>query len=121
MISDIPKFQIELYLCISALFCVVNEISSIIFCVLHSNIDLNTILHAFVFRILGDELSRLRTLSVCYCGLEDLDGINYCPNIVNLCAADNNINDVYPITELRRIHTLDLEKYDFQILNRYKF
>ena len=110
----------ELYLCISALFCVVNEISSIIFCVLYSNIDLNTILHAFVFRILGDELSRLRTLSVCYCGLEDLDGINYCPNIVNLCAADNNINDVYPITELRRIHTLDLEKYDFQILNRYE-
>ena len=61
-------------------------------------------------RILGDELSRLRTLSVCYCGLEDLDGINYVPNIVNLCAADNHINDVYPITELRRIHTLDLEK-----------
>ena len=62
------------------------------------------------YRVLGDELSRLRTLSVCYCGLEDLDGINYCPNIVNLCAADNQINDVYPITELRRIHTLDLEK-----------
>jgi len=65
-------------------------------------------------RVLGDELSRLRTLSVCYCGLEDLDGINYCPNIVNLCAADNRINDVYPITELRRIHTLDLENNEFE-------
>jgi len=65
-------------------------------------------------RVLGDELSRLRTLSVCYCGLQDLDGINYCPNIVNLCAADNQINDVYPITELRRIHTLDLENNDFE-------
>ena len=65
----------------------------------------------FLFsRVLGDELRRLRTLSVCYCGLEDLDGISYAPNIVSLCAADNHISDVYPVTELRKIHTLDLEK-----------
>ena len=63
-----------------------------------------------VSRVLGDELRRLRTLSVCYCGLEDLDGISYAPNIVNLCAADNQISDVYPVTELRKIHTLDLAK-----------
>ena len=77
-------------------------------------------MHAFIFnvfpsclfsRVLGDELRRLRTLSVWYCGLEDLDGISYVPNIVSLCAADNHISDVYPVTELRKIHTLDLEKY----------
>ena len=78
-------------------------------------------MHAFVFhgyislpfpvsRVLGDELRRLRTLSVCHCGLEDLDGVSYVSNIVNLCAADNQISDAYPITELRKIHTLDLEK-----------
>ena len=61
-------------------------------------------------RVLGDELRRLRTLSVCHCGLEDLDGVSYVSNIVNLCAADNQISDAYPITELRKIHTLDLEK-----------
>ena len=55
-------------------------------------------------------MQRLKTLSVCYCGLEDLDGISYAPNILSLCAADNHISDVYPITELRKIHTLDLEK-----------
>ena len=59
-------------------------------------------------------MHRLRTLSVCYCGLEDLDGISYAPNIVNLCAAYNQISDVYPITELRKIHTLDLENNDFE-------
>lgn len=55
-------------------------------------------------------MRRLRTLSVCHCGLEDLDGVAYVSNIVNLCAADNQISDAYPITELRKIHTLDLEK-----------
>ena len=59
-------------------------------------------------------MHRLRTLSVCYCGLEDLDGISYAPNIVNLCAAYNQISDVYPITELRKIHTLDLEHNEFE-------
>ena len=59
-------------------------------------------------------MHRLRTLSVCYCGLEDLDGISYAPNIVNLCAAYNQISDVYPITELRKIHTLDLENNEFE-------
>ena len=68
----------------------------------------------FFFRVLGEELHRLRTLSVCYCGLEDLDGISYAPNIVNLCAAYNQISDVYPITELRKIHTLDLENNEFE-------
>lgn len=67
------------------------------------------VFHAFI-RVLGDELLSLKTLSVFNCELEDLDGINYVPNIVNLCAADNQISDVYPITELRRIRTLDLEK-----------
>jgi len=58
-------------------------------------------------------LRRLRTLSVCHCGLEDLDGVSYVSNIVNLCAADNQISDAYPITELRKIHTLDLENNEF--------
>ena len=64
-------------------------------------------------RVLGDEMSRLKTLSVCYCGLEDLDGISYAPNLVSFCATDNQISDAYPVTELRKIHTLDLEKYAF--------
>ena len=62
-------------------------------------------------RILGEELYRLKTLSVNTCGLEDLDGVTYAPNLTTLVAADNNISDVYPVTELRKIHTLDLEKY----------
>lgn len=65
-------------------------------------------------RVLGDELNHLKTLSVCYCGLEDLDGISYAPNLVTLVAADNHITDVLPITELRRIHTLDLENNAFE-------
>ncbi len=60
--------------------------------------------------MLGEELFRLKTLSVCYCGIEDLDGVNYAPNLTTLVAAFNNISDVYPITELRKIHTLDLEE-----------
>lgn len=56
-------------------------------------------------------MASLKTLSVSYCGLTDLDGINYAPNIVNLIAAYNSVSDIYPITELRRIQTLDLGKY----------
>ena len=50
-----------------------------------------------------------KTLSVCYCGLMDLDGINNAPNLVNLVAAFNAISDLYPVTEMRKINTLDLE------------
>ena len=53
-------------------------------------------------------MTSLKTLSVCHCGLDDLDGVNYAPNIVNLVAAYNAVTDVYPITELRKINTLDL-------------
>lgn len=53
----------------------------------------------------------LKTLSVCGCGLTDLDGISYAPKLVNLIAAFNRISDVYPITELNRINTVDLERY----------
>ena len=59
-------------------------------------------------RVLGDEMTHLKTLSVCHCGLTDLDGVNYAPNIVNLVAAYNAVTDVYPITELRRVRTVDL-------------
>ena len=54
-------------------------------------------------------MRNLKTLSVCYCGLTDLDGINNAPNLVNLVAAFNAISDVYPLTEMRKINTLDLE------------
>ena len=53
-------------------------------------------------------MTSLKTLSVAHCGLTDLDGINYAPNIVNLIAPYNNVSDVYPVTELRRLQTLDL-------------
>ena len=62
------------------------------------------------FSVLGDEMVNLKTLSVCYCGLMDLDGINNAPNLVNLVAAFNCISDVYPLTEMRKIRTLDLER-----------
>ena len=32
-------------------------------------------------------MRNLKTLSVCYCGLTDLDGINNLPSLVNLVAA----------------------------------
>lgn len=55
-------------------------------------------------------MPNLKTLSVVECGLTDLDGILNTPNIVNFNAARNAIEDVLPITELRKINTLDLEK-----------
>jgi hypothetical protein len=39
--------------------------------------------------VLSEELPHLKTLSVCSCGLEDLDGITYTPHLVSLIAADN--------------------------------
>ena len=63
----------------------------------------------FGFSVLGEEMRNLKTLSVCYCGLMDLDGINNAPNLVNLVAAFNAISDLYPVTEMRKINTLDLE------------
>ena len=71
---------------------------------------LTTIYFLYCCSVLGDEFRSLKTLSVCYCGLEDLDGISYAPNLVNLVAAFNAISDVYPITEMRKINTVDLEK-----------
>jgi len=59
---------------------------------------------------LSEELPNLKTLSVCSCGLEDLDGISFLPNLITLVAADNRITDALPVTELRRLVTLDLEK-----------
>jgi len=64
----------------------------------------------FYFRVLSEELPNLKTLSVCSCGLENLDGISFIPNVVTLIAADNLISDVLPVTEIRKIVTLDLEK-----------
>ena len=52
----------------------------------------------------------LKTLSVCGCGLTDLDGITYAPNLETLVAADNAIHDLLPVTELRKVHTIDLEE-----------
>ena len=56
-------------------------------------------------------MRNLKTLSVCYCGLTDLDGINNLPSLVNLVAAFNAISDIYPVTEMRKLKTLDLERY----------
>ena len=64
-----------------------------------------------MFRVIGDEMRNLKTLSVCYCGLTDLDGINNLPSLVNLVAAFNAISDIYPVTEMRKLKTLDLERY----------
>ena len=41
-------------------------------------------------RVLGDEFSHLKNLSVCHCGLSDLDGVNYAPNVVNIVAVKYN-------------------------------
>ena len=46
----------------------------------------------FLFQSSREKLRWLRTLSVCYCGLEDLNRISYVPNIVSLCVADNQIS-----------------------------
>ncbi len=63
-------------------------------------------------RVLGDELPSLRTLSVCACGLKDLDGVLNASNLSTLVAANNKIDDLLPVTELRKITSLDLEKYN---------
>ena len=61
-------------------------------------------------RVLGDELVNLRTLSACDCGLVDLDGVTNAPNLASLSASDNAIADVLPVTELRKIANVDLQK-----------
>ncbi len=67
--------------------------------------------HRFTsLRVLGDELPHLRTLSVCSCGLTDLDGVQNAPALVSLAAANNRIEQILPVTEMRKIVTLDLEK-----------
>ncbi len=60
--------------------------------------------------MLGDELPNLRTLSACNCGLTDLDGVQNAPALTTLVAADNAITHILPVTELRKMETLDLEK-----------
>ena len=60
--------------------------------------------------MLGEELQSLKHLYVTSCGLDDLDGITYAPNLVTFVAADNEVTDLLPITELRKINTIDLEK-----------
>ncbi len=59
---------------------------------------------------MGDELPHLRTLSVCGCGLTDLDGVQNAPSLATLVAADNDVSQILPVTEMRKIVTLDLEK-----------
>ena len=61
-------------------------------------------------RVLGDELVHLRTLSARDCGLRDLDGVTNAPNLVSLAASDNAVADVLPVTELRKIANVDLQK-----------
>ena len=52
----------------------------------------------------------MRTLSACDCGLADLDGVTNAPNLATLAASDNAIADVLPVTELRKIAHVDLQK-----------
>ena len=53
-----------------------------------------------VYRVLSEELPSLKTLSVCSCGLEDLDGITYTPNLVSLIAADNRYDHSQKIQQI---------------------
>ncbi|XP_059080437.1 uncharacterized protein LOC131878473 [Tigriopus californicus] len=60
-------------------------------------------------RTLGDDLPSLKTISVCDCGLTDLDGITSASNLITLVAANNFIEDLLPVTELRKMNVLDLQ------------
>jgi hypothetical protein len=44
------------------------------------------------------------------CRLEDLDGVALAPNLRELAAANNAVEDTMPLTELRRIASINLEK-----------
>ncbi|XP_040573633.1 uncharacterized protein [Lepeophtheirus salmonis] len=72
-------------------------------------------------RVIGDEIPTLRTLSVNCCNLDDLDGISYINNITTLFATDNNISDVLPLTDLRKINSVDLEKNSIRNYNAVSF
>lgn len=56
------------------------------------------------------ELLVLLLGSVCSCGLTDLDGVQNAPSLVTLAAADNSVAALLPVTEMRRVEHLDLEK-----------
>ena len=52
----------------------------------------------------------MKILSVRECGLEDLDGLTYAANLTELIAGDNEISQLLPLTDARKINVIDLEK-----------
>ena len=67
-------------------------------------------IHAMSRRVFGEEVSSLKVLSVCNCGISELHGIDFLVNLKELYAADNAINNVLDLSELHHLSIADLEK-----------
>jgi hypothetical protein len=60
-------------------------------------------------RDLGTHFDCLRVLWVSRCGLSHLDGVQYLSGLEELYASFNDVSDLWPLTELPQLSTLDLE------------
>ena len=61
-------------------------------------------------RVFGEEVSSLKVLSVCSCGISELHGLDFLVNLRELYAAYNCINNVLDLTDLHHLTIVDLEK-----------
>lgn len=64
-----------------------------------------------MYRDFAFKLDNLKVLKVASCNLKSLDGVWNIPNVEELYASDNNINDVMLCSSLVKLTTLDLSRY----------
>jgi len=64
----------------------------------------------FLYRDFAFKLDNLKILKVASCSLRSLDGVWNIPNVEELYAPDNDINDLMLCSTLVKLTTLDLSR-----------
>jgi len=61
------------------------------------------------FRIFGEEISSLKVVSACNCGIADFSGVDFLVNLKELYVANNAVENVFELSDLLNIEIVDLE------------
>ena len=66
--------------------------------------------YKFLFpRIFGEEISSLKVVSACNCGIADFSGVDFLVNLKELYVANNAVENVFELSDLLNIEVVDLE------------
>ena len=67
-------------------------------------------INKFLFpRIFGEEISSLKVVSACNCGIADFSGVDFLVNLKELYVANNAVENVFELSDLLNIEVVDLE------------